>query len=64
MRHYARENEKSQARIAQLEQRKSSCEAGLVAIAACWEQVRLLGVGFIWRDGSLIDDLSLFHIIS
>jgi E3 ubiquitin-protein ligase BRE1 len=42
MRHYARENEKSQARIAQLEQRKSTCEAGLVAIAACWEQVRSL----------------------
>ncbi|KAF8441651.1 hypothetical protein L210DRAFT_3664886 [Boletus edulis BED1] len=39
MRHYARENEKSQARIAQLEQRKSTCEAGLVAIAACWEQL-------------------------
>ncbi|KAG9316252.1 hypothetical protein JVU11DRAFT_2280 [Chiua virens] len=39
MRHYARENEKSHARIAQLEQRKSTCEAGLVAIAACWEQL-------------------------
>ncbi|KAI6026328.1 hypothetical protein BKA83DRAFT_4241880 [Pisolithus microcarpus] len=34
MRHYSRENERSQARIAQLEQRKNSCEAGLVAIAA------------------------------
>ncbi|KAF9233339.1 hypothetical protein BU15DRAFT_54032 [Melanogaster broomeanus] len=39
MRHYSRENERSQARIAQLEQRKSMCEAGLVAIAACWEQL-------------------------
>lgn len=39
MRHYSRENEKSQARIAQLEQRKNSCEAGLVAIAACWQQL-------------------------
>ncbi|KAG1715752.1 hypothetical protein ID866_1420 [Astraeus odoratus] len=39
MRHYSRENERSQARIAQLEQRKSSCEAGLVAIAACWQQL-------------------------
>ncbi|KAH7888505.1 BRE1 E3 ubiquitin ligase-domain-containing protein [Phlebopus sp. FC_14] len=39
MRHYSRENERSQARIAQLEQRKSTCEAGLVAIAACWEQL-------------------------
>ncbi|KIK27953.1 hypothetical protein PISMIDRAFT_147648 [Pisolithus microcarpus 441] len=39
MRHYSRENERSQARIAQLEQRKNSCEAGLVAIAACWQQL-------------------------
>ncbi|KAF8839476.1 BRE1-domain-containing protein [Paxillus ammoniavirescens] len=39
MRHYSRENERSQVRIAQLEQRKSTCEAGLVAIAACWEQL-------------------------
>ncbi|KAI6045964.1 hypothetical protein EDC04DRAFT_1857115 [Pisolithus marmoratus] len=39
MRHYSRENDKCQARIAQLEQRKNSCEAGLVAIAACWQQL-------------------------
>ncbi|KAG1809354.1 BRE1-domain-containing protein [Suillus subaureus] len=39
MRHYSRENERNQARIAQLEQRRSSCEAGLVAIAACWKQL-------------------------
>ncbi|KAG2354897.1 BRE1 E3 ubiquitin ligase-domain-containing protein [Suillus spraguei] len=39
MKHYARENERNQARIAQLEQRRSSCEAGLVAIAACWKQL-------------------------
>ncbi|KAL4074257.1 BRE1 E3 ubiquitin ligase-domain-containing protein [Scleroderma citrinum] len=39
MRHYSRENERSQARIVQLEQRKNSCEAGLVAIAACWQQL-------------------------
>ncbi|KIK80873.1 hypothetical protein PAXRUDRAFT_833269 [Paxillus rubicundulus Ve08.2h10] len=39
MKHYSRENERSQVRIAQLEQRKSTCEAGLVAIAACWEQL-------------------------
>ncbi|EIW82882.1 hypothetical protein CONPUDRAFT_136103 [Coniophora puteana RWD-64-598 SS2] len=39
MRHYSRENEKSQMRIAQLEQRKSTCEAGLMAMAACWEQL-------------------------
>ncbi|KAG1799697.1 BRE1 E3 ubiquitin ligase-domain-containing protein [Suillus plorans] len=39
MKHYSRENERNQARIAQLEQRRSSCEAGLVAIAACWKQL-------------------------
>lgn len=39
MKHYSRENGRNQARIAQLEQRRSSCEAGLVAIAACWKQL-------------------------
>ncbi|KAG1771722.1 BRE1 E3 ubiquitin ligase-domain-containing protein [Suillus occidentalis] len=39
MKHYSRENERNQARITQLEQRRSSCEAGLVAIAACWKQL-------------------------
>jgi E3 ubiquitin-protein ligase BRE1 len=39
MKHYSRENERNQARIAQLELRRSSCEAGLVAIAACWKQL-------------------------
>ncbi|KAH7911989.1 BRE1 E3 ubiquitin ligase-domain-containing protein [Hygrophoropsis aurantiaca] len=39
MKHYSRENERSQTRIAQLEQRKTTCEAGLLAIAACWEQL-------------------------
>jgi len=63
MRHYARENERSLARIAQLEQRKSTCEAGLVAIAACWEQVRSLGVGSISRNGSLTDVSSHFHVL-
>ncbi|KIJ67989.1 hypothetical protein HYDPIDRAFT_83645 [Hydnomerulius pinastri MD-312] len=52
MRHYSRENERSQARIAQLEQRKTTCEAGLVAMAACWEQL----VGTI-RTLSPIDEM-------
>ncbi|EGN99683.1 hypothetical protein SERLA73DRAFT_167589 [Serpula lacrymans var. lacrymans S7.3] len=39
MKHYSREHERSQLRIVELEQRKSTCEAGLVAIAACWEQL-------------------------
>lgn len=61
MRHYARENERSLARIAQLEQRKSTCEAGLVAIAACWEQVRSLSVGSMSRSCSLTDVSSHFY---
>jgi E3 ubiquitin-protein ligase BRE1 len=39
MKHYSRENGRSQAQIAELEQRKNTCEAGMVAIAACWEQL-------------------------
>jgi E3 ubiquitin-protein ligase BRE1 len=39
MRHYSRENERSQARIAELERRKNTCEAGLAAMSACWAQV-------------------------
>lgn len=39
MKHYSKENERSQARIEELEQRKSTCEAGLAAISACWAQV-------------------------
>lgn len=39
MRHYSRENERSQSRIAELERRKNTCEAGLAAISACWNQL-------------------------
>jgi E3 ubiquitin-protein ligase BRE1 len=39
MKHYSREHERSQAQIAELEQRRNTCEAGMVAMAACWEQV-------------------------
>ncbi|KAF9482162.1 BRE1-domain-containing protein [Pholiota conissans] len=39
MKHYSKENERSQARIEELEQRKSTCEAGLAAISACWAQL-------------------------
>lgn len=39
MKHYSREHERSQARIAELERRRNTCEAGMVAMAACWEQV-------------------------
>ena len=39
MRHYARENERQDARIAELEQRKTTCEAGLAAMSACWAQL-------------------------
>lgn len=40
MKHYSRENERSRARIEELEQRKTTCEAGLAAISACWAQVQ------------------------
>lgn len=39
MKHYSREHERSRAQIAALEQRKNTCEAGMMAITACWEQV-------------------------
>ncbi|KAF7376361.1 putative allantoicase [Mycena sanguinolenta] len=39
MRHYSREYDRSQSRIAELEQRKNTCEAGLAAMAACWSQL-------------------------
>jgi hypothetical protein len=39
MRHYSREHDRSQSRVAELERRKNTCEAGLAAMAACWTQV-------------------------
>ncbi|KAJ3553638.1 hypothetical protein NM688_g3503 [Phlebia brevispora] len=39
MKHYSRENEKSQAKIAELERRRDTCEAGLAALEACWTQL-------------------------
>ena len=39
MKHYSREHERSQARVQELERRKSICEAGLAAMSACWAQV-------------------------
>ncbi|TFY80894.1 hypothetical protein EWM64_g3118 [Hericium alpestre] len=39
MKHYARENSRSQARIAELEHRKSSYEASLAVMGACWSQL-------------------------
>ncbi|KAF8813812.1 BRE1-domain-containing protein [Phlegmacium glaucopus] len=39
MKHYSREHERSQARIQELERRKSTCEAGLAAMSACWAQL-------------------------
>ncbi len=39
MRHYSRENERSQARISELEHLKSTYEASLAAMGACWTQV-------------------------
>lgn len=39
MRHYSRENERSQARISELEHLKSTYEASLAVMGACWTQV-------------------------
>lgn len=47
MKHYARENERSQARIAELERKRNTCEAGLAALEACWGQVRLPLLSFL-----------------
>jgi E3 ubiquitin-protein ligase BRE1 len=40
MRHYSRENERSQTRIAELEHLKNTYEASLAVIGAYWTQVR------------------------
>ena len=40
MKYYSRESERCQSRIAELEHRKSRCEAGLAAMEACWAQVK------------------------
>ncbi|KAI0358367.1 BRE1-domain-containing protein [Trametes cingulata] len=39
MKQYSREAERSQARVAELERRRSHCEAGLAALEACWTQL-------------------------
>jgi hypothetical protein len=39
MRHYSRENERSQARISELEHLKITYEASLAVMGACWTQV-------------------------
>ncbi|KAG6866699.1 hypothetical protein C0991_011358 [Blastosporella zonata] len=39
MKQYSRENERFQSRIEDLEKRKLSCEAGLAAMTACWNQL-------------------------
>ncbi|KAK1222915.1 E3 ubiquitin-protein ligase bre1 [Marasmius sp. AFHP31] len=39
MKHYSRKCQHSQARIAELEERKVTCEVGLAAMSACWQQL-------------------------
>ncbi|KAI0819960.1 BRE1-domain-containing protein [Trametes gibbosa] len=39
MKHYSREAERSEVRVAELERRRSQCEAGLAALEACWTQL-------------------------
>lgn len=40
MKHYSRENDRNLAKIAELERRRNTCEAGLAAMEACWSQVK------------------------
>ena len=47
MKHYSREAERSQARVADLERRFSTCQAGLAALEACWTQVSGNGMRLI-----------------
>lgn len=42
MKYYSREAERSQTRVAELERRFSTCQAGLAAFEACWAQVRVI----------------------
>ena len=39
MRHYARERDRCQRRVDELEQRKYVCEADMAAMDVCWTQV-------------------------
>ncbi|KAI0780121.1 BRE1-domain-containing protein [Fomes fomentarius] len=39
MKYYSREAERSQTRVAELERRFSTCQAGLAALEACWAQL-------------------------
>ncbi|KAJ7594298.1 hypothetical protein C8J56DRAFT_926412 [Mycena floridula] len=39
MKHYSREHERAQRRIAELEKHRNSCQLSLAAVAACWSQL-------------------------
>ena len=52
MRHYARERDRYQRRVDELEQRKYVCEADMAAMDVCWTQVG--GSGLAVRRLSLI----------
>jgi E3 ubiquitin-protein ligase BRE1 len=39
MKHYSREHGRSQARVQEIEGRKSICGADLAPMSACWAQV-------------------------
>lgn len=39
MKHYSREHDRAQRRIAELERSRSSSEAGIAAVSACWSQL-------------------------
>lgn len=50
MKHYHRENERNIVRIEELERRKTTCEAGLAAMTACWSQVSELECRILEAD--------------
>ena len=50
MQEYKYDSERSHAQIQQLEFRKSTCEAGLAAMSACWAQVCCLDVWWSHAD--------------
>ncbi|OSD06800.1 hypothetical protein PYCCODRAFT_765112 [Trametes coccinea BRFM310] len=71
MKQYSREAERSQARVAELERRRTQCEAGLAALEACWTQiigtirslVKPEDLPSLQKDSEAIRDLTL-HVSS
>ncbi|TEB05145.1 hypothetical protein FA13DRAFT_1266105 [Coprinellus micaceus] len=66
MKHYHRENERNIARIEELERRKTTCEAGLAAMTACWVLLEAIRV-FVKPDDmtrSNIQGKDVFNVVA